>query len=275
MNELQKRSLTGVIYVIALLSGLLLHPLLFTGVFGLVLFFLQVEFFNLFAETKTGFTKWFAVSTGMVLFLIGNCVAGGILPINLVFVFIPVFFLIFLAGLINPEKNKFKTSLLISAGLLYTVLPFVLMSFMVFPKFTEEKTFYGMYLAGIFFIVWVYDSLAYIGGTFFGKHKLAKKISPNKTWEGVLIGAVFAVVTGILNAVVFQKPGISNWIITALLVVVFGTLGDLFESNLKRELEIKDTGTFLPGHGGFLDRFDSVLFAIPFVYFWMLIAGNF
>jgi phosphatidate cytidylyltransferase len=100
------------------------------------------------------------------------------------------------------------------------------------------------------------------------------KISPNKSWEGLITGSVFALVTGILNAVIFQSLSITGWMVTAALVVAFGTFGDLFESKIKRGLNVKDTGNILPGHGGFLDRLDSLLFVVPVVYIWLLIGEN-
>jgi phosphatidate cytidylyltransferase len=127
---------------------------------------------------------------------------------------------------------------------------------------------------GVFFIVWVYDSMAYLVGSMFGKHKINEKISPNKTWEGFTAGAIFALVMGVLNAVIFQEPDIVNWLIIAAIVVAFGTLGDLFESKIKRKLNVKDSGSVLPGHGGLLDRLDSLLFVIPVIYVWLTFSGN-
>jgi phosphatidate cytidylyltransferase len=116
--------------------------------------------------------------------------------------------------------------------------------------------------------------MAYLFGSKFGKHKIHKKISPNKSWEGFIGGSVFALITGFLNSMLFNQLSISSWLFVALLVIVFGTLGDLFESIIKRRLKVKDSGTMLPGHGGLLDRFDSLLFVIPVVYVWLNLSGN-
>jgi phosphatidate cytidylyltransferase len=116
--------------------------------------------------------------------------------------------------------------------------------------------------------------MAYMAGSMFGKHKIHKKISPNKSWEGLIAGTVFALLTGILNSVIFQHPSVLNWLAISVIVVLFGTLGDLFESIIKRRLNVKDSGTILPGHGGLLDRFDSLLFVIPVVYVWLDFTGN-
>jgi len=104
------------------------------------------------------------------------------------------------------------------------------------------------------------DSGAYFTGITIGRHKMNKRISPKKTWEGFAAGAFFAMGMGLLNAQIFQKPKMSDWLVIAAIVVIFGTLGDLFESKIKRKLRVKDSGTVLPGHGGLLDRLDSLLF---------------
>jgi phosphatidate cytidylyltransferase len=150
-----------------------------------------------------------------------------------------------------------------------------LMNFIVFPQYPEKPFFSPWILMGVFFIVWVYDSMAYLAGSRFGKHKINEKISPQKTWEGFIAGTVFALVMGILNAIIFQNPGIISWLIMASIVVIFGTLGDLFESKIKRKLKIKDSGNVLPGHGGLLDRFDSLFFVIPVIFIWLIFSGNF
>ncbi len=110
------------------------------------------------------------------------------------------------------------------------------------------------------------DTGAYLVGRKFGKHKLFERISPKKTWEGSFGGAILGLGVGYLNAQLFPDLSLFNWMIVALLVVVFGSLGDLVESMFKRSLGIKDSGKLLPGHGGILDRFDGIFIAAPVVY---------
>lgn len=274
MTDLLKRSVSGAVYVFALLTGVLIHPVLFVIVFGTILFFTLLEFFNLFDETKSGKLKRIPMVAGIALFLVSFGVAGGFIFYKFIFVIVPVLFLLLLTGTFCRVKDGFKISILFLAGMVFIVIPFCLMTLLIFPGFPQQSVFLGWLLAGLFFIVWVYDSMAFLGGTFFGKHKLAEKISPKKSVEGVITGTVFAVIMGILNAVLFQQLSMVQWIVISLIAVVFGTLGDLFESGLKRELNVKDSGAVLPGHGGLLDRLDSLLFAVPAVYFWLLISGG-
>ena len=122
---------------------------------------------------------------------------------------------------------------------------------------------------GFFILLWANDTFAYLTGIIFGKHRLFERISPKKSWEGFFGGLVGTVVLSFLVAKLFPVLPFYHWMAVAALIVVFGVYGDLIESLLKRNLKIKDSGHFLPGHGGILDRFDSVLLAAPMVYFYL------
>ena len=123
-----------------------------------------------------------------------------------------------------------------------------------------------------FLLVWVNDTFAYLSGSLLGKHKLFPRISPKKSWEGSIGGGVFSIASSFVFAHYFSFLSVWEWAGLALVVVIFGTWGDLTESLMKRQLGIKDSGHILPGHGGMLDRFDSALLAIPaaVVYLYVL-----
>jgi phosphatidate cytidylyltransferase len=123
-----------------------------------------------------------------------------------------------------------------------------------------------------FYLIWTYDTMAYVSGRLAGKHALWPGISPKKTWEGSLGGALFAILLAIVLGRFNQTMPIPAWIGLALVVVFFGTAGDLFESWLKRRTGKKDSGRLLPGHGGILDRFDSLLMATPFVNLYLIMV---
>jgi phosphatidate cytidylyltransferase len=128
---------------------------------------------------------------------------------------------------------------------------------------------------GFFLLLWTSDTGAYLAGRSFGKTKLFERISPKKTWEGSIGGTILsiAVAYGISKLLGFDDVTTFDWMVIAVLVVIFGTFGDLFESLLKRNLHIKDSGTILPGHGGVLDRFDGLFLAIPAVFFYLLFTN--
>lgn len=122
----------------------------------------------------------------------------------------------------------------------------------------------------LFILIWSSDTFAYLTGKAFGKHKMFAKVSPGKTWEGFIGAAILTIAMSYLLSYLFEIPNEANAVI-AVLTVVFGTMGDLVESMLKREYGIKDSGNILPGHGGVLDRFDALLISLPFttlVYFY-------
>lgn len=274
MKNFTKRTLTGVIYVILMLAGTLIHPLVFVTVFAVMLFFVQLEFYKLVENSGYCPHKIVGLIFGIALFLVCFGVVYGILPVSFSLLFIPFSTLIFLFEILRVDSKVLQNATITLAGFIYVALPFGLLNFIVFSGFPDSLVFYPSTLVGIFFIIWAYDSTAYLVGSRFGKHKIHEKISPNKTWEGFIGGAVFGLIMGIINAVLFQRLTVNSWLAVAGILVVFGTLGDLFESKIKRELNVKDSGTVMPGHGGLLDRVDSLLFAIPFIFIWLYISGN-
>ena len=122
-------------------------------------------------------------------------------------------------------------------------------------------------LISLFVLVWAGYSGAYIFGVRFGRHRLFERISPKKSWEGLLGGVITAIATAWILNLLYPQYNIILMIVMAIVVVISGTLGDLVESMIKRSIGVKDSGRFLPGHGGLLDRFDSILLASPVIYF--------
>lgn len=275
MKNFTKRTLTGIIYVILLLAGTMIHPLVFGVVFAIMLFFVQLEFYKL--VENSGYYcphKRVGLILGVLLFAVCFGVVYKLLPIIFSLLFIPFLTLIFLFEILRVDSQVLKNATITLAGFIYVAVPISLLNFIVFSGFPGTPVFYPSTLVGIFFVVWAYDSAAYLIGSKWGRNKIHKKISPNKTWEGFIAGAVFGLIMGIVNAVLFQRLTVASWLAIASVIVLFGTLGDLFESKIKRELKVKDSGTIMPGHGGLLDRVDSLLFAIPFIFIWLIISGN-
>ena len=157
---------------------------------------------------------------------------------------------------------------------LYVALPFALLNVLAFQyNPTESSVTYNPILSlSIFVFIWLSDTGAYCVGSLIGKHRLFERISPKKSWEGSIGGGVFSIASSFVFAHYFPFMPVWQWAGLALIVVIFGTWGDLTESLMKRQLGIKDSGHILPGHGGMLDRFDSALLAIPaaVVYLYVL-----
>jgi phosphatidate cytidylyltransferase len=127
-------------------------------------------------------------------------------------------------------------------------------------------------LVGFFIILWIYDSGAYVFGVSFGKHRLFERISPKKSWEGFIGGSIVAISAANVISVFFTELRLFDWLIISAIIIVFGTFGDLVESLLKRELNIKDSGNILPGHGGILDRFDGIFLSVPIIFAYLQIV---
>ena len=173
--------------------------------------------------------------------------------------------------------NKKIFGYLIPLGLFYITLPFLLLLDLGFPNTShwlyqrgyEDAFDYSPIIpCGIIFSIWINDTMAYIVGSLIGKTPFSK-ISAKKTWEGTIGGAVLCMVVIAALGWWFKFYTVTDWICIAAICAIFGTLGDLLESKLKRMAQVKDSGTIMPGHGGFLDRFDSLLIAIPFVWLYV------
>ena len=151
---------------------------------------------------------------------------------------------------------------------IYTALPFGFA--LGLPKFSAEESTFTLEVFFLFVLIWSSDSFAYFTGKFFGKHKMAPKISPKKTWEGFAGGVFFTIILGYFIELYYPDLR-GNYIIVGLLVSVFGPLGDLVESQLKRNFGVKDSGNVIPGHGGILDRLDSFIICVPVVYLYFIL----
>ncbi len=274
MSNLLKRTLGGGAYILVMLGGTIIHPYAFALVFAVLLFFTQYEFYALVEKAGHKPSRLIGTIFGIVFFLICFGMAQGFLPYAFGFTFIPIIVILFIIEVFRSNKNTLENAGFSALGFVYIAVPFSLLNFIVNTSFGgNTNTFYPWILVGVFLIIWANDSFAYILGSAFGKHKMCPNISPKKSWEGLIGGAIFAIILGLVNAVLFQAISMTSWIVISVLTVTFGTLGDLFQSKIKREIGIKDSGKILPGHGGFLDRLDSLLFAIPAIFVWLIFSG--
>ncbi|MBR6179872.1 MAG: phosphatidate cytidylyltransferase [Prevotella sp.] len=268
MKNFITRTITGVLFV-AVLVGCFLNATAMIVLFALITGLTLWEYSGLVNQwDDIQVNRFISVVAGVYLFLAmaGYCIgmAGGS-------VFIPylitVLYLI-ISELFTKAPNPINNWAYTMLGQMYIALPFSTINILAFQTQTSQEVGYNYLLPlSIFIFLWVNDTGAYCSGSLFGKHKLFPRVSPGKSWEGSIGGAILVVVAaaiiGYLTADDANSISIPIWIGLGLVVVVFGTLGDLVESLFKRTLGIKDSGNILPGHGGMLDRFDSSLMAIP------------
>jgi phosphatidate cytidylyltransferase len=274
MNETLKRTISGAIYVILLLSLILYSTESFFVLFGVFLLIAVFEFCNLiqlnkifaliissiiyFIFYKTNFkqNELFSNETGHNLTLVAL----------LTTLIISIKCLLFLFEQKKTALNLFsKYAYLIG----YIILPFVFITKIPFG----EKGYNPKIIISIFILIWTNDTFAFIVGKSIGKNKLFEKVSPKKTIEGFIGGVVFAVIASyIISRYYFEpkeyyfKKSVVIWMTIAIIVGVFGTIGDLIESKFKRIAGVKDSGNIMPGHGGILDRLDSVIFVAPIIF---------
>ncbi|MCH2046787.1 MAG: phosphatidate cytidylyltransferase, partial [Saprospiraceae bacterium] len=208
----------------------------------------------------------FAVLLGIApaLLIINRMTATLPLIVDYSFWLFPLLFASFLFELFAASSKPFENIAFNMLGIVYIGIPTTLL---VSMPLTDES---GMLvILALILMVWASDVFAYLLGSKIGKHKMFPRISPKKTWEGTFSGVIGAMVTGVLCFYVFAEVrfSLTLWLVLGATCTIFGILGDLVESMLKRSLGIKDSGTILPGHGGFLDRFDAFIFAVPFAAF--------
>ncbi len=189
-------------------------------------------------------------------------------------IFIALCFSLFIIELFSGSSSLHNIGYIL-LSLLYVTIPCCILISMSssFDFILATFSFHPQKVLGMIFFVWINDTGAYLVGSFFGKHKLYEKISPNKTWEGTLGGIALCITLSFVVANILPQLALKHWIAISVIVAVFGTLGDLKESMLKRMAGVKDSGSIMPGHGGVLDRFDSLFFATPFVFCYLALMG--
>jgi len=168
-------------------------------------------------------------------------------------------------AIFDKKPAPFTNAIFTVVGIVYVVLPFALLHNLVIAVRGEESSFVPFTLLGVILLIWCNDTFAYLGGSMFGKIKLIERVSPGKTVEGTFTGIVCTFASSFLVMSYFPEDQNKFWITAGLTVPVLATAGDLLQSLIKRQAQVKDSGTIMPGHGGILDRFDSLIFISPFL----------
>lgn len=264
MKELAQRTATGSVYVIILLGAPLVGPWVFFGVFLLLTLLTLKEFFTL-SKLEGASPVWLPVILmGIWLFVQQFLKYQTAINLRMETGFLLLILLLFVIELFRDHQTPFLNLGMMSMGTVYIGIPMGLLPSILHHN--AEATYNPAILIFILLVIWVHDSGAYIVGVSLGKTPLIKKISPKKTVEGLLGGIVLGFLSVLAFAQFSTPVSTAQLFILAAVIMVFANLGDLFESKWKRHLGIKDSGKSLPGHGGWLDRLDSFLMALPAVY---------
>lgn len=265
-SNFTQRAITGAIFVVVLVGCILWSPISFSLLFTLITALSVHEFSHLMnTYNGGGLNKTITALGGAYLFLsVGSfCIGATDARIFLPYLFLLLYVMI--TELYLKKANPLGNWAFSMLSQLYIALPFALLNILAYHNSPENSsvTYNPILPLSIFVFIWLSDTGAYCVGSLIGKHRLFERISPKKSWEGSIGGAVFSIASSLIFAHCYPFFSIAQWAGLAAVVVVFGTWGDLTESLMKRQLGIKDSGNILPGHGGMLDRFDSALMAIP------------
>ncbi|MCB0507829.1 MAG: CDP-archaeol synthase [Chitinophagales bacterium] len=270
MGDIGTRIVTGIFFLIVMIGGVMLSEYSFLILFCLLVVLCINEFHGITHNLLTSTPKWKStyklintifsvVIFGIVFFVASKKIK--LISLSLICGF-PLTWLVI--EMYTKSERPFYNVCLNSMAIFYIAIPLSSASLLAF----HDGDYSWHYLLAIMVFAWANDSWAYLSGRFLGKHKLFERISPKKTWEGFFGGMIATIVFAYIVYLLFPKwtgysVSLTTYIILAIITSITSTYGDLAESMIKRNLQIKDTGTALPGHGGFLDRFDGLIFSLP------------
>ena len=261
-NNLTQRIITGLLGAATLITAVCISEWTYFGVFFLLCALSLWEFYTLVGLDGTIPQKTFGTLSGLIIFCLSFFIEKGTINYQFYFLIFPLVSCVYLIKLYKKfERKPFTNIAFTFLGIFYVAVPFSLLNIAAI----ENNKYNYQIIFGCLFILWASDTGAYFAGTFLGKRKLFERISPKKSWEGFIGGAVLALIFAYGLSLYFTSLHQWQWIVIGLIIIVGGTFGDLVESLLKRSMEIKDSGSALPGHGGFLDRFDGLLISAPFI----------
>ena len=270
MNNFIVRTITAVFFVAAIVCCFLRAEamiFLFALVTGLTIW----EFTGLVNDRENvSVNRMICTVAGVYFFLAMAGYNSGITPAGVFVPYLITIVYLMVAELYLKQPDPVNDWAYTMMSQLYIALPFSMINVLAFRSVGSDITYTYLVPLSVFFFLWVNDAGAYICGSLLGKHKLFPRISPGKSWEGSIGGGILVMIVAVLIWHLSEQYAVNDlhlsafeWAGLGLVVVIFGTWGDLVESLFKRTIGIKDSGHILPGHGGMLDRFDSTLMAFP------------
>ncbi|MBI9033746.1 MAG: phosphatidate cytidylyltransferase [Bacteroidales bacterium] len=268
MSNLIIRTLTGSLFVVLILGSILLG---YWAFFSVMLGFSAIALNEFYRMSPKGLQV--QALNGIFILILIQLVLGfvteGLLDSKYLLIIIVAVVGLFIFELYRKKEKPFENIAWTILGLVLIAFPFSILSNIF--HFDHQNNTGAYLLIAIFSITWMNDTGAYLVGTAIGKHRLFERISPKKSWEGSIGGAVVAILTAYLFSIWITQIDLIHWVIIAIIITIFANFGDLVESLLKRSSNVKDSGSILPGHGGVLDRFDATLFAAPLVWVYIML----
>ncbi len=271
-SNLTQRILTALLGVPLIIAAIFYSPFSFWILILTITILTQYEFYKLLGMSGSIPLKIYGTFCGALLVTITFFVESAAIGFNSYYLMVPLLTLTFFIKLYRKKDPRpFENLGYTFLGTIYVAIPFALVNELAFLK----GAFQPFLPMGVLVILWINDSGAYFSGRFLGKRKLFERISPKKTWEGFFGGALAAIIGSYFYAIYSKSLSPIEWGMIAVIIIVTGTLGDLVESLFKRSIAIKDSGSIIPGHGGFLDRFDGLLLSMPFIVSFIKLYSEF
>jgi len=268
---MKTRAVTSFFFVIVMFSSLFFGDYFFTTFYLLLSVFCLREFYRLFRQSNIQPNLLSGIINYIVIYLILTLAAykNNVFSHTLIFLLPLTVTSVFIQELFKKSPNPISNIFYTFGGLVYACLPFTFFHAIAFIN----GHFNYHYPLVFLLLLWGNDTGAYLVGMKFGRHKLFERHSPKKTWEGFFGGALLSFTVAFIVSCFYKELLWYQWITIAVLISIFGTLGDLVESMFKRSIDVKDSGEILPGHGGLLDRFDGLLLAAPIVYTYLYLIS--
>ena len=264
-NFLQ-RAITGILFVGVLVGCILYDPWTFSALFVVISALTIREFGHLINQVEgVSINKNITMLAGVSLYMAVMAFCTNLSGSKIFLPYLLLIMYLMISELYLKKENPVMNWAYSMLSQLYIALPFAMLNVLSFhtSPMDTSVSYNPILPLSVFVFIWLSDTGAYCVGSLIGRHRLFERISPKKSWEGSIGGGIVAIGSSFIFAHYFPIMNMAEWAGLALIVVIFGTWGDLTESLLKRQLHIKDSGAILPGHGGMLDRFDSALMAIP------------
>lgn len=264
MSNFFQRTVTGIAIVTVIIGAVMIGAYSFLVLCFLINLLGLIEFYRLFQIHQHPVRRGLGVLLSATLFITLCPYILGVVDPRVLLINLPLISIIYITELYHKSDTPFSNLAFIFLGIVYITIPIIL--FFSCAVGFSDKLYHPEIILGYLFLLWANDTGAFITGSLLGKHPLFERISPKKTWEGSAGGAIFVTGVVFINNLFFTEISLAGWAVIGATVIIMGTFGDLVKSMMKRSLHVKDSGTILPGHGGILDRFDSLIGSAPFVY---------
>lgn len=271
MKELIKRTSYGFLFVVLVIGSILFSKYAFAVLMLFVSLIGTYELLNLQLQSKLKPSlSWPVLLSNLLFYAILSLVALNFLAAKFLVLILLLILLPFLHALFSKTYTFPEIAAAYWPSLLLVSLPASLLIFMYNSSFIGDIAG-AQLIISILIMVWINDVFAYLVGVSIGRHRLFERISPKKSWEGSIGGLIFTISAAVLYSYFTDFVPLVTAISLAAIVVLFGSLGDLIESMIKRQANVKDSGKIIPGHGGILDRFDATFYAVPFVFIYLIL----